>query len=149
MPSTINTPRYIQSLDKTSYIPAPLRKLLNPKNNALPDTHELCLVGQEETVNNNLDDEGYTGLRFIHIEKNKKAYNLLSTKLQKAVDAVNDMVKRENTSFNVNDCCGIHSLGMVPKSAIPALNALGYGLLSWHGLFVYQYVVHQTRVRTE
>ena len=49
MSSTIKTPRYIMNLDKTAYIPAPLRKLLNPKNNALPDTHELCLVGQEET----------------------------------------------------------------------------------------------------
>ena len=49
MSSTIKTPRYIMNLDKTAYIPAPLRKLLNPKNNVLPDTHELCLVGQEET----------------------------------------------------------------------------------------------------
>ena len=56
------------------------------------------------------------------IEKNKKAYNLLSTKLQKAVDTINDMIKRENTSFNKNDCCGIHTLGMVPKSEITALN---------------------------
>ena len=138
MSSTIKTPRYIMNLDKTAYIPAPLRKLLNPKNNALPDTHELCLVGQEETMNNDLDDKNYTGLRFIHIEKNKKAYNLLSTKLQKAVDVINDMIKRENSSFNKNDCCGIHTLGMVPKSEITALNELGYGLLSWHGLFVYE-----------
>ena len=137
MPSTINTPRYIRSLDKKTYIPAPLRKLLNPKNNALPDTHELCLVGQEETMNNDLDDKNYIGERFIHLEKNKKAYKLLSPKLQKAVDAVNDMVKRENTSFNVNDCCGIHTMGMVPKSEITALNELGYGILSWHGIYVY------------
>jgi hypothetical protein len=144
MSSTIKTPRYVMNLDNTSYIPAPLRKLLNPKNNVVPDGYNLCLVGKEETMNNDLDNRNYTGERFIHLEKNKKAYKSLSTKLQKAVDAINDMVKRENTSFNVNDCCGIHTLGMVPKSEITALNELGYGILSWHGLFVYRHTTANT-----
>ena len=50
MSSTINTPRNIQSLDKKTYIPAPLRKLLNPKNKVIPDGYTLCLDGEQESM---------------------------------------------------------------------------------------------------
>lgn len=141
MSSTIKTPRYIQSLDKTTYIPAPLRKLLNPKKNFIPDGYYLCLVGEQESIASDLKDKGYTGKSFIHLDDSALAkggaYFRTSDKVKKAITTINDMVKRDNTVFNVNKCCGNHTLGFVPIDDIPELNRLGYGILSWHGIFVY------------
>ena len=141
MPSTINTPRYIQSLDKTSYIPAPLRKLLNPKNKVIPDGYELCLVGEQESMVADLNNKGYTGKPFIHLNDSAiakgGAYNHLSDKIKNAITTINNMVKRPNNLFNTDPNLGIHTLGFVPIDEIASLNDLGYGLLSWHALGVY------------
>ena len=141
MSSTIKTPRYIMNLDKTAYIPAPLRKLLNPKKKFIPDGYNLCLVGEQESMASDLNDKGYTGKSFIHLDDSALAkggaYFRTSDKVKKAITTVNDMVKRENTVFNEQENIGIHTLGFVPIDDIPELNRLGYGLLSWHGIFVY------------
>ena len=141
MPSTINTPRYIQSLDNTSYIPAPLRKLLNPKNKLIPDGYELCLVGEQESMVADLNDKSYTGKQFIHLDPEAiakgGAYYHLSNKIKNAITAINDMVKRPNTVFNTKPELGIHTMGFVPIVDIAQLNELNYGLLSWHGIYVY------------
>lgn len=144
MSSTINTPRYIMNLDKTTYIPAPLRKLLNSKNNFIPDGYNLCLVGEQESVTSDLNDKGYTGKSFIHLDAaaiaKGGAYFHTSEKIKKAITTINDMVKRDNTVFNEQENLGIHTLGFVPIDDISELNRLGYGLLSWQGIFVYAWL---------
>ena len=141
MSYTIKTPRYIQSIDKTTYIPANLRKLLNPKNKLIPDGYNLCLVGEQESMVADLNKKEYTGKPFIHLDSNAiakgGAYNHLSDKMKNAITAINDMVKRDNTGFNTDPRFGIHTLGFVPIDEIAVLNDLGYGLLSWHGIYVY------------
>jgi hypothetical protein len=141
MPSTIKRPRYIQSLDKKTYIPAPLRKLLNPKNKLIPDGYELCLVGEQESIVADLNNKGYTGKPFIHLNDSAiakgGAYVDLSDKIKNAITTINDMVKRPNNLFNTDPNLGIHTLGFVPIDEIASLNHLGYGLLSWHALGVY------------
>ena len=141
MSSTINTPRYIQSLDNTTYIPAPLRKLLNPKNKFIPDGYNLCLVGEQESVASDLNDKGYTGKSFIHLDAaaiaKGGAYFRTSEKIKKAITTINDMVKRDNTVFNEEENIGIHTLGFVPIDEIIKLKRLGYGLLSWNSIYVY------------
>ena len=141
MSSTIKTPRYIPSLDKKTYIPAPLRKLLNPKNNVVPDGYKLCLVGEQESIVADLNNKGYTGKPFIHLNDSAiakgGAYVDLSDKIKNAITTINDMVKRPNNLFNTDPNLGIHTLGFVPIDEIADLNDLGYGLLSWNGIDVY------------
>ena len=142
MPSTIKTPRYIQSIDKTTYIPANLRKLLNPKNKLIPDGYNLCLVGEQESMVADLNNNGYTGKSFIHLDGaalcNGGAYNHLSDKMKNAITAINDMVKRDNTVFNKEENIGIHTLGFVPTDEITQLKQLGYGRISWNSIYVYE-----------
>ena len=147
MSNTMPIPRYINSLDKKTYIPANLRKLLNPNRDdplPVPEGYELCLVGERESVKKDLSDKNYTGKPFIHLDAAAITvgdFKDISETMKRAIININQMVSLPNSTFNTDPKLGIHTLGFVSTDDVQALNELGYGLLTWHGVGVYKWTI--------
>jgi len=136
--SSIPVPRYIPSLDGATYTLAPLRYCMAPRNKLIPEGYALCLVGEQETMKQDLHQEGYVGKPFIHFDEQALAStcNHLSETMKQSIRRVNYIISRSNTSFNMSNL-GLHTVGLVPLNEVTALQDLGYGLLTWYGIGVY------------
>ena len=138
--SSIPVPRYIPSLDGATYTLAPLRYCMAPRNKLIPEGYALCLVGEQESVKQNLQQQGYVGKPFIHFDEQALATtcNHLSETMKQSIRRVNCIVSRSNTSFNMSKL-STHTLGLVPLDEVTALQNKGYGKLTWYGIGVYSY----------
>ena len=101
-------------------------------------TLNLCLVGNKESIVEDLKDKKYEGKEFIHLtNKNlKEVFPFFDIKIKNKIKRINRLLSNTENDFNKTKL-GIHTLGLVPVEEIHILNSKGFGLKAWNGLKVY------------
>lgn len=135
MLNQIEIPKYV--LNDNQNIPEDLKKIIDYFLDCGNKNYEVCLVGEKESIIQNLKDQNYQGKEFIHLDdKNlKDLYVFLPISVKNSIRRINKLVS--NPENNFNKTLGIHTIGLVPIDEIPALNELGYGISSWNSIKVY------------
>ena len=134
-------PRYV--LEGNQNIPSDLKTVKDYFRDCGNKNYQVCLVGKKESVAKDLKETNYQGKPFIHLDNQSlnEEYPFLSISVKNAIRRINRLISNPENDFNKNvfnkTNLGIHTLGLVPISEIESLNALGYGLSSWNGIYVY------------
>jgi hypothetical protein len=127
----------------------PAKYVLNQNNYVLEDLktindyftnkkYNLCLVGNKESITEDLKEKKYEGKEFIHLtNKNlKEVFPFFDIKIKNKIKRINGLISNPENDFNKTKL-GIHTLGLVPVEEIHILNSKGFGLYAWNGLKVY------------
>ena len=135
MSKQIEIPKYV--LYGNQNIPEDLKTILDYFLECGNKDYQVCLVGEKESISQNLKDQNYQGKEFIHFDTQnlKTIYFLFPVRIRNAMKRLNKLVSNPENDFNKT--LGIHTIGLVPIDEIQALNELGYGLSSWNSIKVY------------
>ena len=134
-------PRYV--LEGNQNIPSDLKTVKDYFRDCGNKNYQVCLVGKKESVAKDWKP-------FIHLDNQSlnEEYPFLSISVKNAIRRINRLISNPENDFNKNvfnkTNLGIHTLGLVPISEIESLNALGYGLSSWNGIYVYRASVNNS-----
>lgn len=140
----MNIPRFSLDFKENIFIPHSLLRLQNSRLvKRYSQNYELCLVGERESVLKDLGDFVSKLLTFIHFDHHFICDNrsLLSHRERSQIRQFNKLISNPKNQFNRTPL-GIHTLGLVPKKAVPLLlkgndQGLKYGLRTLYGLRVY------------
>ena len=135
----MNIPKYV--LDGNQNIPEGVKIIRDYFNDCSNQKYELCLVGDKETLAEDLQKDNLKVREFISTSKIteenlRKYFFWLPLNVLKSVQEINKMISNPDNDFNKTEL-GIHTLALVPKTEMKELKKLGYGLTSWNSLEVY------------
>ena len=135
MSKQIEIPKYV--LYGNQNIPEDLKTILDYFLECGNKDYQVCLVGEKESISQNLKDQNYQGKEFIHFDTQnlETIYLLFPVRIRNAIKRLNKLVSNPENDFNKT--LGIHTIGLVPIDEIQALNDFGYGLSSWNSIKVY------------
>ena len=143
----MDIPKYV--LDGNQNIPEGIKIIRDYFNDCSNQKYELCLVGDKETLAEDLQKDNLKVKEFISTSKItkenlRKYFFWLPLNVIKSFLEINKMISNPDNEFNKTEL-GIHTLALVPKTEIKELKKLGYGLTSWNSLEVYANTVGFSR----
>ena len=144
MSKQIEIPKYV--LYGNQNIPEDLKTILDYFLECGNKDYQVCLVGEKESIYQNLKDQNYQGKEFIHFDTQnlETIYLLFPVRIRNAIKRLNKLVSNPENDFNKT--LGIHTIGLVPIDEIQALNDFGYGLSSWNSIKVYTSTSSSTKI---
>jgi hypothetical protein len=108
------------------------------------DRYMLALVGDKETVKQDLIDAGFPELandsyaKIIHFDNNYAVPNMPNqTEVQTLITSLNKLIKTQVPSVTNGINFGTHTLALVPYSTAKSLYDAGYGHSNWNKLYVF------------
>jgi hypothetical protein len=132
----IEIPKYV--LEGNQNIPSDLKTVKDYFRDCGNKNYQVCLVGKKESVAKDLKEINYQGKPFIHLDNQSlnEDYPFLSIGVKNSIRRTNRLISNPENVFNKTKL-GIHTLGLVPVDEIKILNAFGYGLIYWNGIYAY------------
>jgi hypothetical protein len=132
----IEIPKYV--LEGNLNVPEDLKKVNDYFKYCGNKNYQVCLVGEKESVADNLKEIDYQGKEFIHLDdKNLNGiYSFLPVSVKNSIRRINRLISNPENDFNKSNL-GIHTLGLFHISEINILNEKNYGNTFWNGIRVF------------